>query len=214
MQLKRQTAYKFWIGDLLSGEQKLNNDGMRYFLIKGKDVVRVNVISVAISMYENSDAKYAAITLDDGSGNIRMKVWEDDFKILQGIGLGDVILVIGRLYEQNNEIFLRPEIVRKMDVEWMKARNAELKREHGSPSIVEDKKLEVIEEKVEEKIEPSVLAREKVFLIVGNAPDEGIEISELIARSGMKEDLVEKAVDELLREGEVFSPRAGFVKLV
>ncbi len=213
MKFKRQTAYKYWISDLLSSIQKLNNDGLRYFQVGDAQVVRVNVIAVVVNRYDNEAGNYSVITLDDSSGQIRVKAWDDDTKLLDNLELGNVVLVIARLFESNGEIFLRPEIVSKMDENWAAVRRLELEKKFGKATN-EKKVLDVTEEKVEEKVEPSIKAREKVYYYVEKNPDEGIQISELVRKTGLKEEDVEKAVEELLREGEIYNPRPGFVKLV
>lgn len=211
MQPKRQTAFKLWISDILSGEEKLSPEGFKYFLVKGREILRVNIIAAAIHKYENPEKRYTTLTLDDGTGQIRVKAWDDDTMLLDGINIGDIVLVVAKLHSQNNEIFLRPEIVRKMGMEWAKARNMELRKQYGQP---DGKKIAVVEERVEERIEPSMVAREKIVRLVESAPVEGMEISSLINKTGLREKDVEKAVEELLSEGEIFSPRPGFVKLV
>ena len=53
---KRQTAYKFWIKDIAEAETDFNEGGM-YFKIKGKDVMRVNVLAVVIQKYVSENGK-------------------------------------------------------------------------------------------------------------------------------------------------------------
>ncbi|MBU2589876.1 MAG: hypothetical protein KKA65_02080 [Nanoarchaeota archaeon] len=213
MQIKRQTAYKLWINNILSSTQKLTNEGMRYFQVGDKEVVRVNLIAIVINRYDNETGNYSVVTIDDGSGQIRIKAWEDDVKFLNHIDTGSVVLVIARLFESNGEIFLRPEIVRPMEDEWAFVRKLELERQFGKVSS-DERVLAVTEEKISEKIEPSIVAREKVYHFVEKAPDNGIEVSELVKKTKLKESDVEKAIEELLREGELYNPRPGFVKLV
>jgi len=213
MKFKRQTAYKLWIKNILSSTQKLTNEGMRYFQVDDKEVVRVNLIAVVINRYDNDAGNYSVVTVDDGSGQIRIKAWEDDVKFLNHIDLGNVVLVVARLFESNGEIFLRPEIVKAIGDEWAMVRKLELEKQFGKV-IHTDKILAVTEEKVEEKIEPSIVAREKVYHFVEKAPEKGIEISELVKKTELKEADVEKAIEELLREGEIYNPKPGFVKLV
>lgn len=208
---KRQTAYKFWISDLVSAEQGMENE-MRFFIVRGKQAVRVNVVGVVINKYESADKRYSAMTIDDSSAQIRMKAWEEDTKALTKAEVGDIIIAVARLHQQNGEIFLRPEIVRKLAPEWALARKAELKKMYGEPS--EAKPMEVTEEIVGEKVEPSIVAREKVLTIMESAPQEGMAIDSLVSQSGLNEADIESAVQSLISEGEIYNPQPGFIKLL
>ena len=77
MQPKRQTAYKFWIKDLAEAEAQINDQGMMFFKIREKDVVRVNVLANVIHRYVSESGNYVFVTLDDGSGQLRLKAWND-----------------------------------------------------------------------------------------------------------------------------------------
>lgn len=209
MLLKRRTAYKFWISDLLNAELNLTEDNVRYFKIRDKEVVRVNLIAIAIAKYENAVANYASLVLDDGTGKITVKAWDDDVRLISNTNMGDVVLVIARLYEQNGSIFLRPEIIKKTGLEWLKARNNELKRLYNEPLPAKEPSIDVDEKKVE----PSFVVREKVVNVL-MAEEDAISVQDIIAKTKLKEEDVEKVIDELLREGEIYSPRAGFLKIV
>lgn len=97
------------------------------------------------------------------------------------------------------------------------SKKKELEKNYGKPeekarhdTKEESRPQETIEEEV---IEPTETARQKILEIIEKEP-EGIQIGELIKRSGLKEEEAEKAIDELLREGEVFQPRTGFLKVI
>lgn len=208
MDIKRNTAFIFWIKDLAAASPLLNEAGFRVFNIAGKQVRRVNVLAAVVDSYENADKKYKALTLDDGSGQIRVKAWDEDTSLMSSLSIGDMALVIGMLHESNGEIFVRPEILRKMSAEWAFARRQYLNSVYGKQ---EAEHFKVSEEVIEEPVEPSMEARGKVVSLISS--DEGmVNVEELIAKAAMPSRLVEKILDELIKEGEIFRPKAGFVQ--
>lgn len=225
---KRNTAYKFWIKDILQPDKEVE-DGKINFKIKNKEVYRVNIIANVILKYETEDKNYLALTLDDGSATIRLKAWKEDTELLKDINIGDILLVIGRVRDYNNEIYILPEIVRVLnDADWMIVRRLELTREFGKPEIeeeiTEEKAVEQEKETPKEEAEESVVeeqvvstqsSRQKIMDIIETSSSEmGAEITEVIEKSGLDDKESEEIINELLKEGEVFSPRPGKVKLI
>lgn len=215
---KRQTAYKFWIRDIAGAEAGVSEEGAMYFKIRGKDVLRVNVLAVVIHKYVSENGNYVFVTFDDGSGQIRLKAWNEDTQILSKMDVGDLVLVIGKVGLNNNEIFIRPEAVRKMDVDWELVRKLELTKMYGVPSgekniavqEVRDGPSLVVEEMVVGS-EPALTIRQKVISYIETGPGAGVEEGELVKSVGGK---AEDVVRELLSEGEVFRPRKGYLKLI
>lgn len=215
---KRQTAYKFWIKDIAEAEAGVNEDGAMYFKIKGKDVLRVNIMAVVINKYVSENGNYVFVTLDDGSGQTRLKAWNEDTQILSKVDIGDLIMAIGRVGLNSNEIFIRPDAIRKMDTEWDVVRKMELTKMYGKPegeksmavSEVQDSPSTVVEEMVVGN-EPALSVRQKVISYLETGPSTGVEEGELVKSVGGK---AEDVVQELLSEGEVFRPRKGYLKLI
>ncbi|MDI6737983.1 MAG: hypothetical protein QME12_05730 [Nanoarchaeota archaeon] len=206
---KRQTAFIFWIKDIISAASFIDPVGFKSFNVIDKNVRRVNVIAAVVDIYENADKKYKAVTLDDGSGQVRAKAWEEDVSVLDA-SVGDIVLLVGLLHESAGEIFIRPEIMKKMSAEWAFARRQYLNSVYGEKKA---EALEVKEETIGEALEPTMEARGKVVSLISS--DEGmVNVEELIAKSGMPSKLVEKILDELIKDGEIFRPKAGFVQAI
>ena len=72
---KRNTAYKLRIGDILKSKPVMA-DGKFLFLELGeKKISRVNLIANVVDKYvSDGDKKYAALTLDDASGQIKLNL--------------------------------------------------------------------------------------------------------------------------------------------
>lgn len=209
----RNTAYKFWIKDILKAKSGTDS-GVKYFDILGRQVLRVNLIANVIDKFVS--AGYGAVMLDDSSGNIRVKVWGDDLWIIEKLGVGDVVNVLGRLAEFNNEIYVRPEIAKKTALEWAHARRLELNKEFGAVSEnleTQDAKPVVEEVVIHSSAAPSLTARERVFDTVAKN-ENGVLISEVIEKTGLKKEDAESALLELIKEGEIFECEEGKVRVV
>ena len=203
---KRQTAYKVWIRDLKHTKGEMDGS-LAYLPIGGNRVVRVNIVGSVIG--KNLSENYGNLILDDGSETIQARVWGDDLWLLEGMEVGDLVLVVARLGEFNQEIYLRPEVVRKIDMDWALLRRLEMIKKYGKPEMVEKKEVNV--EKVEE-VQPSLAVREKVLSVIESA--EELSMDALVVKMGVDADKVKKAVDELLKEGEMFMPRPGYLRCV
>lgn len=227
---KRNTAYRLWISDLLNINSVNNGSTANFFNVHDKEVHRVNLIANVVFKFDTVDKNYGSITLDDGSGSIRLKAWREDALIFDNIKVGDMVLVIGRPRSFNNEIYINPELIKVLDdPNWELVRKLELLKEYGPPSKVsEDANVvdelsydvpkaavpnSIVEEEVVEDVSQTL--RQKILTIIeSNSDDKGLEVSTLVKISGVDEKQVESIVNELLSEGEIFEPRKGFLKVV
>lgn len=135
---KRRTAFKISIGLAAKSKLELESDAedptkerFRTLIIGEKEINRINIIANVIDKYESEEKNYAALTIDDGTGNIRIKAFSDDTSLVKEIELGTTILVIGTLRYFNNELYILPEIIKELDPRWLLARKLELEKEFG-----------------------------------------------------------------------------------
>jgi len=128
---KRQTAFKVSIG-MISSSDKVHFDEenrFRYVEVKGKEIYRINLIANVIDKFESNQKQYINITLDDGTGNIRVKAFADSIHLLQNIHLGDSVILVGVIRFYNDELYVMPEIIKAVDPKWLVARKLELEAE-------------------------------------------------------------------------------------
>lgn len=228
---KRNTAYKIWISDLLNANSTNNNGSpANFFMIRNKEVHRVNLLANVVFKFDTVDNNYGSITIDDGSGAIRLKAWREDTAVFENVKIGDMVLVIGRPRSFNGEVYVNPELIKVLeDPNWELVRKLELLKEYGPPSKVSEE-VEVVDELsydvrkpvvndavVEEEVveDVSETFRQKILTIIeSNSDDKGLEVSQLIKISGLDEKQVDSIVHDLLAEGEIFEPRKGFLKVV
>jgi RPA family protein len=170
----RQVAIKTTVQQLLLGKYMQENEQTpNYLLTKSNEkIYRLNVMGIVLS-----NEKQGAITnllFDDGTGKITLRVFEEN-KVVNSLNVGDVILSIGKLRIYNQEKYIAPEIIKKIDHLWLKLRALELKEligekdtfvEEEKEIIVEESKVKVVEEvkenQSEEKVHSEIIVEKEV----------------------------------------------------
>jgi RPA family protein len=210
---KRETANKLRIGDLLKGQPiydetppepgtQITNPRLLHVSLGDKKIVRVNLISNVIDKFESTgETKFATITVDDGSGQIRGRVFSDDLHKLQDIMQGDTITIIGLIRSYNQEIYILPEIVRKVDPKYLLIRKLELEKEAPKiPTTEEKKQLKSHRDDI-------------IDLVKSNEENEGIDKDEIILKfTDAKPDVLSQEIQKLLEEGIIYEPKPGRVR--
>ncbi len=223
---KRQIAHKITISDLNEGKY-VKEEGWEpnYVAISdGRKVSRVNILAIVVSKTEDS-ADYRGLIIDDGSGKINVRAFgaETDFS---AFSIGDMVMIIGRPREFNNQKYIVPEIIKKMENrKWIDVRKLELQIVRKKFSGVQFEKVrkndfeeEVVgeHEMVESKDETTADVENPFPLVIGliKAMDrgDGADIAEICIKS--KLDNAEEIIMDLLKEGEIFEVRPGRVKIL
>jgi len=200
MEKQRQTAYKVWIGTLLNGKVNTENERFISLDIGSKKISRVNIMANVIDKYLSETKPYIAITLDDSSGQIRVKAFADSINILSGVNIGDTVLVVGMLRTFNNEIYIIPEIVKIIEPKWILVRKLELIKEYGKF------KQETVADATDEK------GRVMNFLKQNTG---GIDIDKLIMQlSDIDVVKINSIISELIEEGFIYEPMPGRLRTI
>ena len=207
-QFKRHTAYKLRIGDILIGKPVINSteNGERFSFLELGDrkIVRVNIIGNIVDKYESLGAtKYLSLTVDDGSGQMRLKVFGDDSDKFKNFSQGQTIVTIGVLRYWNNELYVSPEIIKELDSKYLLIRKLETEKEKAVSQTnigIEKEKIIAIKDKILEMIKAS-------------EPVGGMETETLAANlSEFSPGIINKEIQKLLEEGIVFEPRPGRIR--
>ena len=83
---KRNVAYKLRIGDLLVGKPVIEGDKFLFLELGDRKIVRGNLIGNVIEKYTSANEKrYSFVTIDDGSGQIKLKSFGDDVLKLENL---------------------------------------------------------------------------------------------------------------------------------
>ena len=154
-QFKRHTAYKLRIGDVLVGKPVMNGDKFLFLELGNKQVSRVNILSNIVEKYESGERddgrKYVFFTLDDGSGQIKAKVFSDDVEKFKDIRQGQTVVVIGLLKHWNNETYIVPDLIKDTPPRYLILRKLETeksKAQSASSSIMEKNQVVAIKDKI------------------------------------------------------------------
>jgi len=196
-QRKRNVAYKLRIGDVMKSKP-ISNEGKLLFLELGdKKVIRVNLIANAVDKFINDgDKKYASITVDDASGQIKLKAFGDDIAPLKDISQGDTLQIIGLVREYNSEIYITPEIIKKVDPKWLLVRKLEIQQSHKDAPLPKNASLrEIILEKIKKADASGGLDKEQLILDTEASPE-----------------IINTEIKHLLEEGMIYEPRPGILR--
>ncbi|MEM7826996.1 MAG: hypothetical protein QXQ40_02100 [Candidatus Aenigmatarchaeota archaeon] len=131
VEITRMTAIKTDIKSVISGKF-LKQDGLTpsYVLTNlGQKLSRIRILATVVDKFISSDEQYGTITLDDNTGTIRAK----EFKYisnLKSVEKGDLVDVIGKIRIYNDEVYIIPEIIYKVeDPNLLTLRRLELKNQ-------------------------------------------------------------------------------------
>ncbi len=202
-QFKRNIAFKLRIGDALMSKPVIDDAGNFSFLELGeKRIVRVNIAGNIVEKFEREGEKnYSFFTLDDGSGQIRIKIFGDDAKKFGGITQGQTVVIIGVLRYWNNELYISPEIIKEQDTKYLLLRKIELDKE---------------KEKSTKSLgrEQIVAVKDKILGTIKNAEDlGGVEVDKIImGMPDVSPTIITQEIQKLLEDGIIFEPRPGKVR--
>lgn len=201
-QFKRNIAFKYKISDLQLGKPVFDNERFSFLELGNKKIVRVNIAGNIVDRFESpGESRYVFFTLDDGSGQIKLKAFGEDSQKFKGITQGLTVVVIGTLRNFNNETYISPEIIKEQDPKYLMLRKLEL--EKNSPKVetpIEKKEIVAIKDKILDKIKAG---EEK----------GGIEVEAIILE--LKEaspEIINQEIKKMLEEGIVFEPRPGKIR--
>ena len=239
MDLKRLTAIKSEIGYIITG-QYVKQEGMNpnYVLSKnGRILSRVCILGTVVEKYESENL--SSITADDGTGTINAKAFKSN--ILKSVTKSDLVDVIGKIREYNNEIYIAPEscvilhdpnweILRKLELErdkkiWEKKRSKILELQKYAADLSElaqlcdhagitQQELEaVLVSNEPEEIKASGEDRKKIMELIEQS-ENVCDYAVLLEKSGLPESILDSIINELLEEGTCFEPVPGKIRKI
>lgn len=196
--MKRRVAYKLRIGNILSGKQNIENERLRNIEVFGKTVSRVNLIANVIDKFiGEGEKKFGTITLDDGTGQIKAKVFGEELEKIENLEQGDTVLVIGLLRMWNQEIYLTPEIIKKKEPSFLLVRKLEVEKEQ--PKTLDKEEISELKDKILEMIKNS-------------EENGGIDIDKIILELKESPEVINEEIRKLLEDGVVYEPRPGKIR--
>ncbi len=210
MPIERMTARKIRVADLTNGRW-VKNEGLEPSFIvtpSGLQVSRARIMGTVVSKFVSEDENFASITIDDSSDTIRGKTFKT-VKPLDVIQVGDLVDLIGKVREYNAEIYIMPEIVKKITdpnleilrrLELIAAAKRMQQGQGPAPQISSSKEDRAsLKKKVTEVIE---------------SEKSGIAYSKILEMVNSPETQIESVVNELLEEGVCYEPTPGKIKKI
>lgn len=201
-QIKRETAIICMVDDLLRGSF-VKTEGWKpsYFSTELGDVSRVNLIGVIVSKESSG-----GLLIDDGSGRILLRSFED--QAFTDLNIGDLIMVIGRPRVYNEQKYVLPEIMKKMNQKWGQYRQVQLELlKAGRKKPVQENRMVV-----EDKEKPINYFQKILEFIKDLDTGDGADTEEVKKRAGAPN--AEELIRKLIEEGELFETRPGKLKIL
>jgi RPA family protein len=202
-QYKRNIAFKLRIGDILIGKPIFEQEKFKYLELGSKNVARVNVVGNIVERYDSEgEKKYSFFKLDDGSGQISLKVFGDDVEKFKSVEQGLTVTIIGFVRNWNNETYITPEMIKEQDPKYLLIRKLENEKERNNEAAP-----------IEDKAEFTAV-KDKILATIKSAEEEGgIEMDKIIINlQDLSPEIINQEVQKLLEEGIVFEPRPGKVR--
>ena len=235
--VKRMPAIKIRIKDVVEGKffsgskEELKPS---YIITKfGEMISRVNILGTVIDKFVNDAESYMFFLIDDGTSSIRVKLFKDLVEKFKDIDIGDLVLVIGKVKQYLDEVYINGEIVRRVtDPNYEIYRKLELIKSirKAKETIKEIKKLKeelseeefkhVVKERynLDEKSLEMILKTEReekdfkpqILKLIDQLDEgNGVEVMRLFDILKLPESAIESAITDLLNEGYIYEPEPG-----
>ncbi|MEK6918908.1 MAG: OB-fold nucleic acid binding domain-containing protein [Nanoarchaeota archaeon] len=210
---KRNVAFKLKIGDILRGQPitdpgNLDNSGnprFKFLDLDHKEIIRVNIVANVVDKFSSEGEKqYSTLTIDDASGQLRLKMFGDDVLRFEAINPGDTVMVIGLCRFFNNEVYLSPEIITIKDPRYLLVRKLEL--EGTSSAALTTSTSQATNHNKEE-----VLAvKDQIIKMIKDAEEfGGIDAEKMIMTIKAPKEIIDQEIKKMLEEGLAYEPRPG-----
>ena len=211
---ERMTAVRASISDITNGTFSDNN-GPHVVSPFGVELRRVVLVGFVVNKFyrEGDDSgkkRFESITLDDGTDTIGVKVWgEEDASVLEGVKESILALVIGKVRQYNDEVYLIPEVVREltdpnfMSLHLLERYKAVLNRSGVSLPVSMEQQQELLTS-APQKTVSGKLANDILAYVRLEAPPEGIPLKDIVAyfeKKGQDSEKVQTKVFNLVAEG-------------
>lgn len=219
---KRFTAKKVRVKELLNGDFK--EDEKLLISRSNKKIKRVRLMVTVVKKFLSDDGKYGFLVLDDSTETIRTKAFREDVKRIKRVGEGDIIDLIGRLDKYEDELYIRPEIVKDVkNPNWLLVRKLELhlrgEEEKDTDLKTEETKEAEVEEEGKEPTKGGEESEEEEEVIVEEVKTseqtiydflktkEKAKFDDIVKELGMGEEKIKESLKTLMQEGKVFEPK-------
>ncbi len=211
-EIKRQIAFKTSIEQLLKGQfVKKTGWESSFVMTEYGDFSRINIIAAVVAKQDNGQG----ITVDDGTGQISGRFFEETNQ-LQSINVGDIILVIAKPREYNEQLYLTLEIVKKIQQPgWIKYRKKELTLIKKIRTINQETSAAPSKPKDAPIVESTstLSSKERILQTIQQLDTgSGASIDDVIMT--VKTANTELMIQDMIMKGELFEVRPGRLKIL
>lgn len=195
---QRHTAVKTWIGNILNGIYLVKDGTEPNVLLAGQQKMsRVSLIGVIVA--KNDEPPTPTLLLDDGSGRIVVRSFEEQSSI-STCNVGEMISLIGRPREFGQEKYIVPEIIKKIeDPSWITLRKIELdaiqKIAPLSSAILEKKRMTTTTAAAAPNVQELIAEEEMITNIPSKEPSKTTNETEVISIEGIQGTPKAKIID-------------------
>lgn len=215
---KRATAIRLRISEVRALPFVREGGMAPSYLQAGERISRLCLVGTVVQKADDN----LSLVLDDGSETIALRVFED--RGLLSVGIGDIVLVIGKPREFGSERYVLPEAVRKVDAGWLRVHLGELSKRGmmsapaspGQPATGAGNggKKEARNDAADPEAEPlrDSPGQKICAFIRQHDAGNGVDVQDII-EAGVAEGC-EALVSSLLRSGDIFEVGSGRVKVL
>lgn len=204
----------------------------------GDKVSKVKIVGTVTEKFVSEDGSFASLTVDDGTGAMRVRTFREESKMIDGIVAGDLIAVVGKMRNYREENYVSPDSVRRCEDpnhETMFSLEV-LSREMERKKMVDEVKRirdqmsdEELRDYVSDKYGIGEQELNAIFMASFGKVDyrpvvldaigkmdkgDGADIGSILDATMLDISVVESAVNELLSNGEIYEPVVGKLKRI
>jgi len=260
--IERQTARKVRIKDVVNGRW-VKKEGMEpsyAITFYSEKVSRVGIAGTVVATFTSENENFRTVTVDDSTETIRIKAFKppetgsDDrseasriekamksFDVLNKIKTGELVSIIGRLREYHDEIYIMPELVKKITHQ-----EEIIHRLETAEKITGVKKTGELISRLREKYQddnniieyikrtyPDIkeywislslnrsdeprddrLELRKQIMKIIEVSADGIKYTDLLSKIKGHDTDIEAVINDLLNEGVCYEPMPGIIKKI
>jgi RPA family protein len=230
MAIKRSTAHRIRLKNIVNSPYE-KREGFNPSVIKfnNLEISRVNIIASIVGKYLTDDQNYCAITLDDGSETIRVKNFGAEVGVIKELNVGDIVRIIGKVKEYNEEKYIAGEISKVLNPNWLIVNEIELsnQKQTATDSSTTDSINKVIETKTNSSENEEIISissessdsessiKQKILQYLKNNDNgTGVIMDQIMTSLDVSSEEVKDSLYELLKVGEIYEPKKGILKIL
>ncbi len=219
----KESAVFVFLGDVTGAEiikDKINSYLIKVITSNNEELTRIRVVGTVTQKYftpaKEGKKAYTMLTLDDGTGTILAKGWQETAELMNSFNIGDQLDVIGRfgLNEDSNELFIIIDNIFQInDVNkeiYLRTVRAKRYLKKGFSVHLPSKKTEADSLDKNETRDISEMI-DRVLTIIQDS-DKEVSVDEIINITKLDEATIVDILQTLYNRGEIYETKANTFK--